>query len=180
MLRALALAVLVCTTPPALADQRDPRLDILFEALSGADIEAAVRIEGEIWRIWLQCGEGREIELMQVGMIAMQMGDMATALDAFSTIIDRTPDCAEGWNKRATVLYLIGDLEGSLTDVNATLALEPRHFGALSGAGLIFDALGQPAAALQAYRRALAVHPQLPHAQSRVRTLERELGGQEL
>lgn len=180
MIRACLIAVVLCLWGSARADQRDPMLDLLFDALQDADASAAMHIEGDIWRIWLQCGQAEETELLQMGMLAMRIGDMATALDAFSTVVDRVPDCAEGWNKRATLLYLIGDLEGSLEDINVTLELEPRHFGALSGAGLIFDALDQPEAALQAYRRALAVYPQLPHARSRVQALESALDGQAL
>lgn len=174
----LALCLIVLgAAGPALADQRDPRLPVLFSALIDAGPVDARRIEGEIWMIWIESSDGESAELMQLGMLAMQTGELDVALDTFDLLVTRSPDFAEAWNKRATVLYMVGDLEASLADIAKTLELEPHHFGALSGAGLIFDALEQPEPALKAYREALAVHPNLPYAQMRAFQLEQELDG---
>lgn len=177
----LALCVIVVgAVGPAAADQRDPRLPVLFNALIDAAPADARRIEGEIWKIWVENDDGPAAELMHIGMLAMQTGELDVALETFDLLVERAPDFAEAWNKRATVLYMAGELEASLGDVAKTLELEPQHFGALSGAGLIFDALEEPEAALRAYQEALAVHPNLPYAQMRAYQLEELLGGQPL
>ena len=127
---------------PAEARQDDPRLDALFEQLLASDDrETARRIEGTIWRIWTESGSATIDELMTLGVAAMGNGQFDTALESFDAIIEAAPDFAEGWNKRATVYYLIEEYPASVRDVEATLRLEPRHFGALSGMGLIYTAL---------------------------------------
>jgi len=177
----LALCLIVIAAAgPARADQRDPRLPGLFQALIDAGPADARRIEGEIWKIWIENDDGQNAELMHLGMLAMQTGEVDLALDIFDQLVARAPDFAEAWNKRATVLFMMGELEASLADVAKTLELEPHHFGALSGAGLIFDALGQPEAALKAYREALAVHPNLPYPQMRAFQLEEDISGDPL
>ncbi|MEZ5667620.1 MAG: tetratricopeptide repeat protein [Alphaproteobacteria bacterium] len=180
-MRKLAAVLLsIAFAAPAAADQRDPRLDVLFDALVDAGSDTAPRVEAEIWRVWLEYADAGSAGLMQVGVLALQSGDLDTALSAFDVLVERAPDYAEAWNKRATVLYFLGEYEQSLVDVARTLELEPRHFGALSGAGLIFDALGQPEAALKAYREALAVHPTLAYPLVRIHQLEDEIAGDPL
>ena len=123
--------------PPTAADQDDPRLDDLFAALKSADsVENALAIEGQIWRIWLEFPEEGDAKyLMRDGTEAMSDGRFADALEAFDKVTRLAPDYAEGWNKRATVLYLLGDHQRSVEDIQRTLALEDRHFGALAGLG---------------------------------------------
>lgn len=177
---AIAIVLLVCAGFTAHADQRDQRLDALFSALLDATPESFAPIEREVWRIWIESDNPATFGVMQTGIFAMQAGELDTALNAFDVLVERAPDFAEAWNKRATVLFYLGDYEASLSDVAKTLELEPRHFGALSGAGLIFDEIGQPEAALRAYREALAVHPNLPYPLMRVQALEDEMRGQPL
>lgn len=166
---------------PVAADQNDPRLQTLFEQLKASQSPAAAQaLEGLIWEIWLESDQNSINILMRQGQRAMQSGDFATAYDHFSTIVELEPDFAEGWNKRATVLYLIGDLDASIEDVKRTLTLEPRHFGALSGLGLINDALEDEEAALGAYEAALEVHPFLGTATVRVEQLKKALEGRRI
>ena len=106
----------------------------------------------------------------------MGQGLPALAMPALDDIVARAPDWAEAWNKRATVLYLIGEHDRSLADIERTLALEPRHFGALAGIGLIRIAKGEHRAALAAFRRALAVNPFLKERFALIPALEREVG----
>ena len=178
----LVLSVLAWVQPTgSLADQTDPRLNPLFEQLKASQSPAAAQaLERLIWEIWLESDQNSINILMRQGVQAMQTGDFATAYDHFSAIVELEPDFAEGWNKRATVLYLMGDLDGSVDDVKRTLALEPRHFGALSGLGLINDALKDAEAALEAYEAALAVHPHLGTAQIRVEQLKKDLDGRKI
>ena len=165
----------------AAADQKDPRLDTLFAMLKASTSpREAATFEGEIWSLWLAHDSATVSLLMGRTLQAMNQGRLADSLEILDEMVVLAPDFAEAWNKRATVLYLMQRFEASLRDVEKTLALEPRHFGALSGAGLIFDALGQQAAALHAYREALAVHPNLGHARERIQALEEALAGEAL
>ena len=94
--------------------------------------------------------------------------------------LDERRIIAEGWNKRATLYYLMGRHEESLADIDRVIKLEPRHFGALSGAGLVNMALERPEAALKAFKRALDANPHMPSAEARVKALERFLRGRRI
>lgn len=161
---------------PASADQNDPRLNDLFAQLKTAPAPNAARaLEGQIWGIWLKTPHGTAQTLLNKGIERMQAGDLATALAAFTHVVDAAPDFAEGWNKRATVYYLMEDFEASLKDIVKTLELEPRHFGALSGRGLIQVRLRNPKAALEAFEAALEHHPQAAGAKSNAEALRQIL-----
>ncbi len=163
---------------PASASQTDPRLDALFRRLAlTRDTTEAASLEQGIWTIWLQSGDPKIDRLMAGGLAAMDAGDTDSAEEIFDEIVAQAPDFAEGWNKRATLRYMTGDYAGSLADIERTLALEPRHFGALSGMGLVYTALGDDAKALDAFRRALKVDPNLAGAADQVRALEDKLKG---
>ena len=99
---------------------------------------------------------------MRMGTRSMDAGQFEQAIGIFSSLIQKAPDFAEAWNKRATIYFMIGDYSLSIEDVDRTLALEPRHFGALSGLGQIELLRGNGDAALNAFERALEVHPKLP------------------
>ncbi len=182
MLRIVFMTVLVAALVPMLgpgpagARQGDDRLEGLFDRLMQSEdppeIFAAERL---IWQIWLESGSDTIDLLMGQGVRLMSRSDHQGALAKFDAITELAPDFAEGWNKRATVYYLIGDYTASVGDIVRTLELEPRHFGALSGLGLIYDAIDNQAGALKAYRRALAVHPHLGHARERVKALRKIL-----
>lgn len=179
-----AVLTLAGLLPPALwssgarADQTDPRLDPLFARLqvtrSPAEADA---IERRIWEIWSESDDLRIGLLMQEGVAAMAQRLYRRALERFDRMIEAAPDFAEGWNKRATVHYLMGDFRASVLDIRRTLDLEPRHFGALSGLGLIYDALEAPAAALRSFEAALAINPHLDGTRRRVEALRRALAG---
>ena len=98
---------------------------------------------------------------MSVGVAQMSRRDYSGALGSFAQIIDADPEFAEGWNKRATVHWLMENYEESLVDIEHTLRLEPRHFGALSGRGLVYIELENWEGALEAFEAALAVNPQM-------------------
>jgi tetratricopeptide (TPR) repeat protein len=181
MRRLVIIAVLgtFAAGAPAEARQDDQRLDALFEQLvAGDDLEAARRVEGTIWRIWTESGSATIDELMMLGIAAMGNGQFDTALESFDAIIEAAPDFAEGWNKRATLYYLIEEYPASVRDVEATLRLEPRHFGALSGMGLIYTALEDDARALQWFERALEVNPNMPMIARRTELLRERLKGE--
>lgn len=143
------------------ADQKDVRLPGLFDRLKAAsDVEAAAAIEAQIWVIWLEANDPAIDTLMTEGNEAIDAQRFGTALAKFNAIVEQRPDFAEGWNKRATVYYLMGDLAHSLEDIDRTLELEPRHIGALSGLGLVNIRMEREEAAADAFERVLNIDPQ--------------------
>ena len=175
----LALAVLL--GQPAAADQTSPSLDPLFERLrTASDPLEAYPLERMIWGIWIDANDTAVDTRMTDGIRLMHGGDFTGSLAAFDDVVHMAPGHAEGWNKRATVHYLMGDFDASVRDIRKTLELEPRHFGALSGMGLIYSALGKDAAALKVYERVLEIHPQQIGLADRVRELKRKVKGSEI
>ena len=171
-------AMLVLTGAPAQADQTDPALDGLFENLQSPDAEAsAPTLTEEIWARWLEAGNIDVNHRLQVGVIAMKAGYLDVAENAFDDVIRKAPRFAEGWNKRATVRYFMGDHQGSIADCAKVLELEPRHFGAMSGLGMIHIALEQEDEAIRWFERALAVHPHLPGLKENLSVLRERLRG---
>ena len=181
---ALALALvlgLALHAGPLAADQDDSRLAALFAQLKAApDARAAEAVEAAIWHIWVQSDDVVIGMLMAQGLAAMTRRDLRAALGKFDQVVKIAPGFAEGWNKRATVHYLLGDYPGSLHDIERTLTLEPRHFGALSGRGLVLMELDRQAGALEAFEAALEVHPQLPGANRNAEALRREIQRHEI
>ncbi|MEQ9813069.1 MAG: hypothetical protein RLO50_09820 [Azospirillaceae bacterium] len=156
------------------ADQTDPRLDELFGQLQVAESAAEARaIEDEIWAIWHRYdGDARGVEQwMRLGQLWNGIGDRIQAHRYYTLVTEAAPDFAEGWNRRATVAYLLGDFAGSLEDIDRVLALEPRHFGALSGMGLVLLQLDRPEEALDAFERTVEVNPYALGAQQNIERL---------
>jgi tetratricopeptide (TPR) repeat protein len=118
--------------------------------------------------------------LLQRGRDAIDAGDLPAAIEHFTALTDHAPEFAEGWNARATAYFMAGEIGPSINDIAKTLSLNPRHFGALSGLGMIFEQLGQPEKALEVYKAALAIHPQLQGVIESVERLEAETAGQDL
>jgi tetratricopeptide (TPR) repeat protein len=175
---ALALLVAGAGSTPACADQLDPRLEELFVRLQGVDdTDEAGQLERRIWRIWIATDDPEASRLMAEGTQAMALGRLKQARDRFDLLVALEPDFAEAWNKRATVHYLMGDYVASVHDIQQTLALERRHFGALSGLGMIYEAIGRPSAALRSFEAALAINPHLDATRQRIEELRRELEG---
>ncbi len=171
--------VLVALAQPARADQDDPRLDTLFEDLQTAgSVTAAQPIEAEIWSIWLKIDDSASARLLRQGSDAMARRLFPVAIHSFNRLIERSPGFAEAWNRRATLHYLMGNDEASIRDIEQALVLEPRHFGALSGLGLIMLRNDRPAAALRSFEAALEVHPHLPAARAHLEPLRDMLVGE--
>jgi tetratricopeptide (TPR) repeat protein len=175
-----AFAVLICTAAfdAAVADQNDPRLDPLFKTLQSVKSpEGAHEIEAAIWHIWSQAGTAGGGVLFRQGLEYMNNGEHEKALTNFNALVEIEPDFAEGWNKRATLYYMMGNLDASVADIQKTLSLEERHFGALSGLGLIYSDLGQKEAALKAFRAALDINPHMEEIRRRADELAEEVEG---
>jgi tetratricopeptide (TPR) repeat protein len=173
----IAAAATLSFATMGLTAQNDPRLAELFDQLKAApSAETAADAEQEIWSIWHLTGTEAIDRIMAIGMHTMSQRDFDRALQAFDTITERAPYFAEGWNKRATLFWLMGDYDASVSDIDRTLALEPRHFGALSGLSMIRSAQDRHLEALEALQRMLVVHPNSPGVQQRINQIEQLLG----
>lgn len=181
MIRTLAAAafILFAAAGAAFAGQDDGRLNALFDRLGAAKSPVEARsIENMIWKIWIDPNDMQLDALMNEGVEAMSTGRLDAARQFFTDLTRRAPNFAEGWNKLATVEYLQKDYDASVADIARTLKLEPRHFGALSGLGMINLTLGRDAAALKAFERALEVDPFLVGGRETVKQLRERLKGE--
>ena len=164
----------------AAVNAQTEQLDGLFDKLLTADQAASERIEQDIWREWSKSGSAAMDLLLLRGRDALAIGDTGQAIEHLTALIDHAPDFAEGWNARATAYFQAGEYGPSIDDIAHVLTLNPRHFGALSGLGMIFEELGKPEKALEVYRAALAIHPHLGGVLESVERLEAASAGQEL
>ena len=168
-----ALAMWALFITPSEADQNDPRLDRLFTELKLAtDQVSADYIASEIWALWRKTDNPVAAQALADGSEAIRTRQYRSAYRHFSKVIEQEPALAEGWNARATVLYLMGAYRESIDDISETLQREPRHFGALSGLGLIFLQQEQFGPAAAAFRDALLINPHLPRIQAAIDELE--------
>jgi tetratricopeptide (TPR) repeat protein len=145
----------------------------LVRALRDLDDVVRTLAERSLWRIWSRSGDPEVDALFTEGVEEMQHGAAPAAIQTFTTIIEKKPDFAEGWNKRATVYYLEGEYQKSLRDCDEVLKRNPDHFGALAGYGQIYLALGEPERALDYFQRALRVNPNLGGVEAAVAELKR-------
>lgn len=144
------------------------------------DAQTAKVLEKSIWQVWLRSGSATIDLLMEQVIKALDQQRSTKALKILNHIVRMAPEFAEGWNKRATVLYLVGQYQASLEDIERVLALEPRHFGALSGRGMILQILDDKKSALEAYREALTIHPHLAGPKRAVEILTTEVEGRKI
>lgn len=166
-------------TPPPAAPTRQGRLDQLFTELKRERNEkAAERIAGRIWNEWNQSGSASIDLMMQWAQKATEDQKFDVALDFLDQVVTLQPDYAEGWNRRATVHFLMKNYGKSMADIDRTLQLEPRHFGALSGLAQIMTETGHEQSALEAWQKVLAIYPMMRSAQNQVSTLSEELAGE--
>jgi tetratricopeptide (TPR) repeat protein len=140
-----------------------------YAALQGQDPVRAAQAEAALWDMWCRSDDPEIDALMRQGTAALGERRLQDAEALFTQIVERAPDFAEGWNKRATVRYVAEDFAGSITDCEATLARNPSHFGALSGQGLCHLARGEARQAVTLFRRALGVHPHLTAVRQNLR-----------
>lgn len=155
------------------------KLDDLFSRLQAtANTEEARRIEQEIWIEWSKSGSAAMDLLLERGRRALDEGQTQLAVEHFTALTDHAPDFAEGWNARATAYYSLGQFGPAISDIGRTLELNPRHYGALSGLAIIFEALGQPEKALEVYRKVLEIDPHAEGVSEAVTRLEEATLGQ--
>ena len=172
-MRIIAVLILLAYSLASPADQNDPALDGLFErlAITTSDEEAS-NITHEIWQRWTANDDPNVSQLMQIGIRALNYSTYRKALQSFDRVIEIAPEFAEGWNKRATLYYHIKEYRRSIDDIKKTLRLEPRHFGAWSGLGLVSIAQENYSGALAAFKKALSINPHIPNIRRYVQKLE--------
>jgi tetratricopeptide (TPR) repeat protein len=164
------------TAAPA---SQDERLDQLFSRLKHERNEQAARlIAVQIGEAWAESGSANADLLMKWAGDAMKAKKYAVALDFLDQVVTLFPDYAEGWNRRATLHFMMDDYAKSMADIAETLKREPRHFGALSGMAGILESTGHEEEALEAYRRVLEIYPMMRSAQAEVTKLSDELTGE--
>jgi tetratricopeptide (TPR) repeat protein len=144
------------------------------------DDESAKYIENRIWAIWLASGSDTANLLMGRVKTAMEAKDFELAIRLLNAIIDMRPDFIEAWNRRATLYYMRKDFTRAIGDIREVLAREPRHFGALAGLGIILQEFGDDKRALDAFRRALAIHPHIERVPDMVKRLSDKIDGREI
>ncbi|HUV23308.1 MAG TPA: tetratricopeptide repeat protein [Gammaproteobacteria bacterium] len=158
------------------ADQTDRRLDELFQTLqTSSDTDKLLAAESEIWEIWYESGESEIDELMLQAGELMGSGNLAAAETIYGNIIEQAPAFSEGWNRRATVRFYQHDYDGSLADIAQTLKLEPRHFGAIWGLGMILGLQQDYQRAISAFEKLLEIKPNSQDARPRIEALKQAL-----
>jgi len=174
--RLLATLVVTLASVQVIADQNDERLEDLFADLKSLDdVNAADSIANRIWDIWLQHDDPQASSLMMRGIGQMNSGDLYGALETYDRLIALQPDFAEAWNKRATIYWQLGQFDASLGDIEEVLKLEPYHFGALSGRGLVYIDRGNYFLARGAFLTLLEVYPAMPGVRQTIQQLEEVL-----
>jgi tetratricopeptide (TPR) repeat protein len=148
-------------------------MDALVSALRDPHEDVREHAERAMWQIWARSGDEEIDRLLTIGIEQMSERRGAAAVETFSRIIDRRPAFAEGWNKRATVYYLMGEYAKSLADCDEVMKRNPYHFGALAGYGMIYVQLGKPERALEYFERALAINPNLEAVRAAADALRR-------
>ncbi|RUX97092.1 MULTISPECIES: hypothetical protein [unclassified Mesorhizobium] len=164
---------------PPVATTKQARLDQLFSDLKRERNEkAAERIAGNIWNEWSQSGSASIDLMMQWSQKAVEGQKFDVALDFLDQVVTLQPTYAEGWNRRATVHFMMKNYGKSMSDIDHALQLEPRHFGALSGLAQIMALTGHKQSALEAWQKVLAIYPMMRSAQDQVGTISEELAGE--
>ena len=146
---------------------------LLLKSLRDADLQTRELAEQSIWEIWARSGNVEIDALYRTGIEQMAAGELQQSIATFTRIIRQKPDFAEGWNKRATLYFLAGDLRKSLADCDEVMKRNPYHFGALSGYALIYAQLEQYGRALDYSRRALEINPNLDGVRQNMELIER-------
>jgi tetratricopeptide (TPR) repeat protein len=159
------------------AEERESKLNNLFKQLKNSQATQAIEIENKIWKIWVthptKDRKGyRLTELLDQGSLLIDRRKLKKAYEIFSQIIVADPKWSEAWNKRATVLYLMKEYKSSLDDINITLSLEPRHFGALSGQALNYIELTQYEKAIESYKTIQKIYPVMGAAKKMIPQLQ--------
>ena len=162
------------------AEDRDKQLDVLFDQLKSNNSNLINETEQKIWKIWSTHPKDQFLTLkLAEGSKLVVNNELSKAIIIFTEVINKDPSWAEAWNKRATVLYMIGDYQESQNDINKVLNLEKRHFGALAGQGLVNIQLKNYEKAIESYKKAQEIYPAMHSPKIMIKQIQ-ELIKQEL
>jgi tetratricopeptide (TPR) repeat protein len=175
-----ALLAVMVAAGPAMAVDIAKVDDLLARLAQAEDAAEADRIEAELRIEWTKSGSPTIDLLARRGDEALEMGDNRAAIEHFTALIDHAPDHLAAYDSRAAAYYLSGEIGPALADIAHVLAVEPRHFGALTGLAIILEESDEPEKALEAYRAAAAIHPFMAEVNDAITRLEKSLEGQEL
>ncbi len=153
---------------------------LFFDLKRERNEKAAERIAQKIWAEWFKSGSASIDLMMTWSQDAVKERKFGVALDFLDQVVTLQPDFAEGWNRRATLHFMMKNYSKSIADIKRTLALEPRHFGALSGWGMILKDTDQKQQALKVFTQALEIYPMMRSAQTQVAELSDELAGDDI
>ena len=155
------------------ANETDKKLNQLFNDLLLSNDTSSNEIEQKIWKLWSTHPDDKKLTVMlSQGSEAVNNNQLIKAIDIFTDVINQDPTWAEAWNKRATVLYMIGEYQKSQNDINKVLELEQRHFGALAGQGLVNIKLKNYEKAIKSYKKALKIYPSMQSPEIMIKEIE--------
>jgi|TARA_B100000035_G_scaffold237135_1_gene205389 tetratricopeptide (TPR) repeat protein len=167
------LFIFLILTNLLIADDRGFELDKLFNELKNTNSKLSEEIEQKIWNIWSTHPTDQNLtSILSQGSELVLSQKYAEAVHIFTNVIKIDPTWAEAWNKRATVLYLLEDYEGSQKDIDEVLKLEQRHFGALAGQGLVNIKLKNYEKAIKSYQQALEIYPSMKSPEIMIKQIE--------
>ncbi len=176
----IGLLIFLININNILANERQIELNKLFKELKINDSSLSFKIEQKIWKIWSTHPNNEELtSLLQTGSDFVNNNQYFKAIEIFTEVINKDPNWAEAWNKRATVLYMIGDYQGSQNDIDKVLNLEKRHFGALAGQGLVNIQLKNYEKAIESYKKAQKIYPAMQSPKIMIKKIK-ELINQQL
>ena len=155
------------------ANERDIRLNQLFNELKANKAQVAAKIEQEIWSLWSTHPTDQKLTArLEEGSMFVRNQQLTKARDIFTEVINIDQNWAEAWNKRATVLYMLGEFQKSQDDIDQVLALEQRHFGALAGQGLVNIQLKNYEKAIRSYKQAQEIYPAMRSPKIMIKQIE--------
>ncbi len=157
----------------AIADERETELDKLFKELKIDNPNLTYQTEQKIWKIWSTHPKKNKLTiLLSKGSDLVKENKLIEAVKVFTNVIELDPNWAEAWNKRATVLYLLGEFQKSQKDIDKVLELEERHFGALAGQGLVNIQLKNYDKAIMSYKKAQKIYPTMKSPKLMIKEIE--------
>ena len=156
------------------ANERNIELNNLFEKLKDDNPVLTFEVEQEIWKIWSTHPKDKNLtQMLSEGSDLVNNNKLNDAVRVFTKVIKLDPDWAEAWNKRATVLYLLGEFQRSQNDIDKVLKLEKRHFGALAGQGLVNIQLKNYEKAIMSYEKAQKIYPSMKSPKIMIKEIQK-------